>query len=233
MKRRDLLRYGLGLSAVAFTPFGGPMAAAGMCSPTEPDVKGPFYLPGAPQRTVLAAPEEPGERILIRGRTLAADCQAPLAGALLDVWQADAKGHYHDENKNYRLRGRMKTNDQGVYEFSSIRPGRYQLEGGFRPAHIHFTVSHPDCEPLTTQLYFKGDPYLAPNDACGDACESDDPNRIIELTPVGKGSKVWFEGQFDIVLKPAGSTPYREACSTGVDGGKGRSERAASLRRDR
>ncbi|MGH8657857.1 MAG: twin-arginine translocation pathway signal protein [Gammaproteobacteria bacterium] len=178
-----------------------------MCSPTEPDIKGPFYISGAPHRTVLAGPEEPGERIVIRGRAFAADCQTPLTGALLDVWQADANGHYHDENENYRLRGQMNTNDQGVYEFSSIRPGRYTLEGGFRPAHIHFTVRHPDCEPLTTQLYFKGDPYLAPNDACGDACKSNDTNRIIELTRTGKdGRRAWFEGRFDIVLKPAGST---------------------------
>ncbi|MGH8606337.1 MAG: hypothetical protein ACREX9_02630 [Gammaproteobacteria bacterium] len=173
--------------------------------------KGPFYIPGAPHRTVLAGPEEPGEHIVIRGRAFAADCKTRLTGVLLDVWQADANGRYHDENENYRLRGQMQTNDQGVYEFSSIRPGRYKLEGGFRPAHIHFTVSHPDYEPLTTQLYFKGDPYLAPNDACRDACTSHDTNRIIELTRVAKSGKVWFEGRFDIVLKPTGSTRYRGA----------------------
>ncbi|MGH8579026.1 MAG: hypothetical protein ACREVK_02510, partial [Gammaproteobacteria bacterium] len=75
---------------------------------------------------------------------------------------------------------------------------------GFRPAHIHFTVRHPDYEPLTTQLYFKGDPYLAPNDACGDAGKSNDTNRIVELTRTRKDSRAWFEGRFDIVLKPGG-----------------------------
>ncbi|MGH8593371.1 MAG: twin-arginine translocation pathway signal protein, partial [Gammaproteobacteria bacterium] len=71
---------------------------------------------------MLAGPEEPGEHIVIRGRAFAADCKTRLTGVLLDVWQADANGRYHDENENYRLRGQMQTNDQGVYEFSSIRP---------------------------------------------------------------------------------------------------------------
>ncbi len=30
----------------------------------------------------------------------------------------------------------------------------------FRPAHLHLKLSHEGFEPLTTQLYFKGDPVL-------------------------------------------------------------------------
>ncbi|NIN19808.1 MAG: hypothetical protein GTN82_17795, partial [Candidatus Aminicenantes bacterium] len=52
--------------------------------------------------------------------------------------------------------------------------GRYRIMSGFRPAHIHFKVSHPGHEVLVTQLYFYGDPYLWPNDACGKACKSND-----------------------------------------------------------
>ncbi len=64
MKRRDLLRYGLGVSVVAF---GGPMAAAGMCSPTEPDTKAlstsqglriALCLPGLKSRANISSFEE-------------------------------------------------------------------------------------------------------------------------------------------------------------------------------
>jgi catechol 1,2-dioxygenase len=65
-----------------------------------------------------------------------------------------------------------------------------------RPAHIHFTISSPGHAPLTTQLYFQGDPYLG-HDMCGPACHSDDPHRIIELATQARG----LLGTFDVVLK--------------------------------
>ena len=169
------------------------------CAPTGPDVQGPFYLPGAPRRTALAGPDEPGDPIVIRGTVLGPDCKTPLSGALLDVWQADAEGRYHDDREAYRLRGQLLTDAKGRYVFDSIVPGRYKLDGSFRPAHIHFTVASPRHETLTTQLYFKGDPYLAPNDACGSECRSDDPGRIIALEKETDG-RARFSGRFDIAL---------------------------------
>lgn len=168
------------------------------CAPTEPDIQGPFYAAGAPRRTLLAASTEKGERLRIRGRVLAADCTTPLAGALLDVWQADADGNYHDAAEQYRLRAQILTDTRGRYEFETIRPGNYRLEGGWRPAHIHFTVSAPDHRPVTTQLYFRGDRYLAPHDACGDECHSNDPHRIVALEPEGS----LRSARFEIVLTP-------------------------------
>jgi catechol 1,2-dioxygenase len=72
---------------------------------------------------------------------------------------------------------------------------------GFRPAHIHIKVSYPGFETLTTQLYFEGDPYLWPNDACGPGCRSNDPKRIIDLHPEGEGKVL--KGDFTMYLKPA------------------------------
>jgi len=177
-------------------------AEAQQCSPTTADVEGPYYLPYAPRRTDLAGPKEPGQRLIIRGKVSGAGCKSPISGVLLDIWQADTNGQYHNENENYRLRGQMLTDKSGAYEFASIVPGRYQQGGGFRPAHIHFVATHPDFKDLTTQLYFKGDPYLSPNDSCREACKSNDPNRIIELTPRQQSGEVWFEGRFDIILSP-------------------------------
>ena len=198
--RRNLL---LALSTLGGGFLLKPLAAAQSCSATSADTQGPFYTPGAPHRVMLAPAGEPGDRLVVRGTVTADDCRTPLAGALLDVWQADAQGAYHYEKDNYRLRGQILTDKAGAFEFTTVMPGRYQLDGGYRPAHIHLTISHPKCQPVTTQLYFQGDPYLAPKDACGlDECKSDDPGRIVELRKLGDGRG--FAATFPVVLKRAG-----------------------------
>jgi protocatechuate 3,4-dioxygenase beta subunit len=178
--------------------------AGEVCSPTQTDVEGPYYVPDAPFRTALAEPGEPGERVVIRGLVLRTDCKTPVQEALIEVWQTDSSGKYHYKEEGYRLRGQMRAEKKGYYEFSTIKPGRYRIAHGFRPAHIHMKVSHPDYEVVTTQLYFRGDPYLWPNDACGRACKSNDPLRIIELKKQTiKGQEV-IEGRFNIILKSRG-----------------------------
>jgi catechol 1,2-dioxygenase len=189
VSRRSILTRILALPA-ALTLAGREARAEKACAPTESDFKGPMYLAGAPRRTVLAGPKEPGERLRIRGTVFAPDCSTPLPRTLLDVWQADSQGEYHWKDEDFRLRGQILTNERGEYELETIKPGGY----GGRPAHIHFTISAPGHAPLTTQLYFKGDPRLD-HDLCGAACNSDDPHRIIELAN-GRGS-------FDVVLKGA------------------------------
>lgn len=195
--RRSILIRALALPAVLLIPTRRASAAGGeICQPTESDFLGPMYSPGAPRRSVLAGPNEPGERLRIRGTVFGPDCRTPVSRALLDAWQADAAGQYHDENESYRLRGQILTDARGQYQIDTIRPGGY----GGRPAHIHFTISAPGHEPLTTQLYFRGDPVLD-HDACGPACNSGDPHRIIALAKSGAGSA----GTFDVVLKASGT----------------------------
>ncbi len=167
------------------------------CAPTRPDAQGPFFAPGAPSRTALATASEPGAALSILGRVLQEDCVTPIEGALLDVWQADAAGNYHDAGTDYRLRGQMLTDAAGEYGMTTIKPGAYQTSpGAWRPAHLHFTVSKPGFLPVTTQLYFAGDPFLPPNDSCT-GCGSDDEDRVIALTEA-QGVLV---GEFRIVLR--------------------------------
>jgi len=169
------------------------------CTPTQDDVEGPYYLPDAPLRTDISAPDEPGEQIIIRGTVLESDCSTPIRGALIEVWQTDANGKYYYREEGYRMRGQFKVSDEGTYAFRTIKPGRYKIGNGFRPAHIHLKISHPSYETVTTQLYFQGDPYLGPNDACGSGCGSNDARRIIGL---GKSSeKGYLEGTFPIYPK--------------------------------
>ncbi len=155
---------------------------AAVCTPTSTDVLGPFYRPGAPSRMTIAAVAEPGDRLVFDGVVVGPDC-APLAGAMLDVWQADKDGRYYEPNgaEPFRLRGRFQAGADGTWQLHTIRPGNYMLDATlWRPAHLHVTVTHPEYRTLTTQLYFEDDPFLPPNDGCT-SCGSDDPARILRL----------------------------------------------------
>ena len=169
-----------------------------VCIQTGDDAKGPYYLEDPPFTTVIAEPGEPGDRLFVSGQVLDEAC-APLDGALVDVWQADATGTYDLNTVKYRLRGQMLANGSGAYAFDTIVPGGYPQNGSFRPKHVHFTVSAPGYWPVTTQLYFEGDPYLQPNDPCS-TCSSDDETHIRPLLPAPAG-KQGYQCAFDVVLK--------------------------------
>jgi catechol 1,2-dioxygenase len=194
---------------------GGLLAIPGtglaqQCRPTPADVLGPFYRAGAAGRSKLTDPGEPGEVLVVSGTVYGPDCRTPLPGALLDVWQADHAGQYDisqpaglDERENFRLRGRLLTDARGRYEIETIVPGRYpippglpgleQYAGRTRPAHIHFIVMHPLYGPLTTQLYFKGDPHLGQDPWAR-------PALAINLESHGTGAARRHRGEFNVVL---------------------------------
>jgi catechol 1,2-dioxygenase len=176
--RRSLLT---GAVATAMGAVAGTAQAAQSCRVSNGDILGPFFLPGSAQNAnatiELAKTTEAGDHVVITGRVLAPDCKTPIAGALVDAWQANAKGAYdiaHPDEKiapaNYNLRGQTKTNDKGEFVLKTVMPGRYNIPPGLpgleknagqlRPAHIHLTVVHPIFVPLTTQLYFKGDSQI-------------------------------------------------------------------------
>jgi catechol 1,2-dioxygenase len=184
-----------------------PASAQG-CRPTEADIIGPFYRFGAPFRSRLVDAGEPGEQLVVTGTVLSADCRTPVPGALIEVWQANHAGVY-DTNRpgnftevtSFHLRGMMYTNERGQYEIETVMPGRYPVPpnlpglekyaGLTRPAHIHFRVIESLHVPVTTQLYFKGDPYIA-----GDPFASQKRTLVIDLTQDGTRRR----GVFDIVL---------------------------------
>jgi protocatechuate 3,4-dioxygenase beta subunit len=161
-------------------PPGTPDANAA-CVATRSDVLGPFFIAGAPMRVMIADANEPGERLQMTGRVLGPDCTTPVQGVHIEVWQCDRDGAYHSAAEQYRLRGWVTTDATGTFMVDTIMPGSYVQGTGPRPAHVHFTFTHPDHRTLTTQIYFAGDPYLQPNDSCG-TCGSDDDERILERT---------------------------------------------------
>jgi catechol 1,2-dioxygenase len=125
---------------------------------TEDNQEGPFYKAGAPQRASLGD-KLPGTPFELTGRVFNTK-GVPLPGAELDVWQADDSGAY--DNKGFTLRGIVIADDNGVYKLRTILPKHYKTgPNSYRPAHIHLKLRAAGCKELTTQLYFKGDPYNA------------------------------------------------------------------------
>lgn len=161
------------------------------CSVTVEDILGPFYKAGAPERSDLAASLAVQNELVVEGRIMSCDCVTPLAGAVVDVWQADETGVY--DSAGYVLRGKVTTDVDGRYEFRSVLPGRYLNGATYRPRHIHYMVSHPSAQTLITQLYFQGDPYLATDPFGDDSLEMP----LVEATP-GQ-----FHCRFDLVLAAA------------------------------
>jgi catechol 1,2-dioxygenase len=180
-------------------------AAPAKLVPTEKNILGPYYRPGAPFRAKITPPLEPGTVTLISGRVWASDTKKPLAGARLDIWQANAKGRYdnddpdHPPKKDFFLyRARLIADETGYYEFEKVHPGRYKIgpDAG-RPSHIHYAVVASGYQMLVTQLYFKGDPYNAKDEFIHNSL-------IIEPKTVKVTAGGYESGTFDVVLKPAG-----------------------------
>jgi protocatechuate 3,4-dioxygenase beta subunit len=119
--------------------------------PTPRQTEGPYFKPASPRRASLREPGMPGTKLVVSGRVVSTDCQ-PIVRALIDVWQADARGEY--DNTGFTLRGHQFTDEAGRYELETIVPGLYPG----RTRHIHVKVQAPGQPVLTTQLYFPGEP---------------------------------------------------------------------------
>lgn len=114
----------------------------------------------APSKIMIASKEEPGQRIRVTG-TVFDEEGKPIEGVSLYVYHTDAKGLYtptDNDNRNPRLRGYMRTDGQGRYEFSTIRPGSYPNTRN--PAHIHYVVTAAGYGEKFFEIVFEGDPFI-------------------------------------------------------------------------
>jgi catechol 1,2-dioxygenase len=174
--------------ALAALPLLGAQDASKTLTPTEDNIEGPYYRKDAPFRSKLAEGVK-GDPLSISGRVLsAAGISLGCAEVVIDVWHASAQGEYDNDSPKFLLRGKVAPARNGLYRFETIMPGQYDLGEAKRPAHIHFKISAPGHRPLTTQLYFKGDPWLA----------RDPFVRKSLIIPLEKAA-----GTFDIVLAKA------------------------------
>jgi protocatechuate 3,4-dioxygenase, beta subunit len=115
-------------------------------------------------KTVIVSANEPGTPLIVRGRIFAADGKTPVEGITLSVYHTDARGLYSEEDGNGkepkpRLKGLMKTDGEGRYEFHTIRPAPYP--GRNNPAHIHAKVYGAGyTERWIEEYWFEDDPLV-------------------------------------------------------------------------
>lgn len=100
----------------------------------------------------MAGEDEPGERLLVRGRVLQADGRTPAAGVVLYVHHTNAAGLYAGgtsesvwSQRHGRLRAWVRTGADGRWELHTVKPAPYP--GREFPAHIHFIVAEEGRTP--------------------------------------------------------------------------------------
>src|SRR4051812_36680659 len=70
-------------------------------APTEDNILGPYYRKGSPYRAKITPPLEPGNVLVVSGRVWGVDTRKPLAGAVLDIWQANSSGRYDNDDSDH------------------------------------------------------------------------------------------------------------------------------------
>ena len=175
--------------------------------------------PGDHDLTRQHGGEPLGERILVTGRVLESDGR-PVRGALVEIWQANAAGRYvhaidqHPAplDPNFTGAGRCLTDDEGRYEFVTVKPGAYPWKNhpnAWRPAHIHFSLfGRAFTDRLVTQMYFPGDPLFDYDPIFQSVRDPQARERLIARLDLDTTQEEWALGYvFDIVLRSPAATP--------------------------
>ncbi|MBW0115898.1 dioxygenase family protein [Pseudonocardia abyssalis] len=189
---------------------------------TPATVLGPFHIDGSPE---LGFGEDmsqglPGAPLYLSGTVRALD-GTPVAGAVLDVWQADEDGAYEAQLPvdEARLRAKYTARPDGTYCVRTIAPKGYAIPmdgpvgeliaqtaiSHYRPAHVHVLVDVPGFHPLITHLFREGAEYLD-----SDVVFGTKPELVVAFTERGPGPTPdggtcdvpWLEARFDVVLQP-------------------------------
>jgi protocatechuate 3,4-dioxygenase beta subunit len=136
MKMRAFMRFLLLCPCILIVFFSSVQAE--MCSPTRPDMLGPFYVPDAPVRSTV------GKGYVLHGTVRSSKTCSPVSDALLEFWLTGPDGQYDDSH-----RATVYADEKGSYHFESNQPKPYYG----RPPHIHVRVTARGFTPLVTQHY--------------------------------------------------------------------------------
>lgn len=195
MERRKFIKVGgilaYAMSTSGFTFLQSDGTTIGNCATTT-DMLGPFFRENAPFRNDLRRIKNTDEvSINVIGKVFGKDCKTPVSNALIDIWHCDENKDYDMESAEYKCRGRFYSDENGAYQFKTFIPPPY----GGRPKHIHYLVHEIDeHQKLITQLYFKGDKRIKPNNWI--KCKWDE-KRILDIY---KNEGEELEVQLDLYL---------------------------------
>lgn len=166
--------------------------------------------------------EPQGERIIVAGRVVDEDGR-PQPNVLIEIWQANAAGRYRHVNDNHPApldpyflgAGRVVTDSEGRYQFTTIKPGAYPWRNhpnAWRPAHIHFSIFGRSFQTrLVTQMYFPGDPLMAFDPMLTSLPDEKVRQRLVSRLDMNLTQPEWALGYiFDIVLRGDNATPFEE-----------------------
>lgn len=180
---------------------------------TPRTIEGPLFVEGAPLsegHASLNRAGDPGEALEMSGTVYDADGR-PVAGAVIDVWHANAQGSYSvfdPSQPPFNLRAKIRTGSDGRYAFDTNMPVGYCCppggatenllasigRHGARPAHVHFFVRAPGQRALTTQINIADDPLV--NDDFAFATRD---GLIPPIARSANGASIYF----DFHLQPA------------------------------
>jgi protocatechuate 3,4-dioxygenase beta subunit len=167
LRRREL---GLGLAAACLAL--PALASSRQRLPAMGD--GPFYPPKAWRErwpdwdADLTRVQRPGSPASAQGEALAlmltvADERGRVIdGAVVEIWQCDALGHYHHPrvqqvaggfDPGFAGFGSASSGAEGTVRFRTIRPVAYPG----RTPHIHVKLRHPSFGEHTSQLFVVGE----------------------------------------------------------------------------
>ncbi len=189
---------------------------------SESTVLGPFHVPDAPELPMGAniCLDQKGDPMRVQGRILDTEGN-PIAGAKIDVWQANDEGFYDVQQKgiqpDFNLRGVFRTGADGAYHFRGVKPKFYPIPADgpvgkllaalgrhpYRPAHLHYIIEAQGYDRLVTHIFDPDDPYIR-SDAVFGVKESLMAKFNHVTDPASGFEGPFYDLRFDFVLSRIG-----------------------------
>jgi len=190
---------------------------------------GPFYpgvfaLQSLPSDLSIVAPvlqhRPQGQVIRLSGRFIDAN-GAPVPSLIVEIWQANSYGRYRHPldcseaplDPQFDGFARIRTGDDGVYQFRTIKPGSHPLPGKpgmVRTPHLRFTIFASGVDRLVTQIFFEDEPLNETDPVL--ACI---PDPAIRSRLIAR-KRVDGEYGLEIVMRGENETPFFDDWVTGV-----------------
>ena len=187
----------------------------------------PDRFPAVTDLSVVDGHAAVGERIIVAG-TVTDENRRSVHDTMIEIWQANAAGRYHHPRDThdapldgpFRGAGRVFTDGEGRYRFTTVKPGAYPWRNhhnAWRPNHIHFSLFGPGyASRLVTQMYFPGDPLLALDPIFNTVPDATARDRMVARFDLDLTQPEWALGyRFDIVLRGRGATPCEDGDAHG------------------